>query len=116
MIKQVKKTFKPEFLNRLTASVVFNDMDKTMAERVLNKKIGILQERLSARNVSLVLSEEARAYLLEKGFSREYGAREMDRAIATRLKPLLTKEILFGRLKNGGVASVSIENDNLVLL
>ena len=47
MVKQVKKTFKPEFLNRLTASVVFNDMDKAMAERVLNKKLGILQEKLS---------------------------------------------------------------------
>ncbi|MBP5457873.1 MAG: AAA family ATPase [Paludibacteraceae bacterium] len=116
MVKQVKKTFKPEFLNRLTASVVFNDMDKAMAERVLNKKLGILQEKLSTRNVSLSLSEEARIYLLERGFSREYGAREMDRAIATQLKPLLTKEILFGKLKEGGVASISIINDKLALL
>lgn len=116
MIKQVKKTFKPEFLNRLTASVVFNAMDRTMAERVLDKKLNLLQEKLSARNVEMQISEEARLFLLEQGFSKTYGAREMDRVVSMNLKPLLTKEILFGKLKDGGVTHVELQNDKLVLL
>lgn len=116
MAKQVKKTFKPEFLNRLTASVVFNEMDRTMAERVLDKKLGLLQQKLSARQVEMHFSEEVRRRLLDGGFSREYGAREMDRVIAQQLKPLLTKEILFGKLKNGGIANVGLQDDKLVLL
>ncbi|MBQ8990795.1 MAG: ATP-dependent Clp protease ATP-binding subunit ClpA [Prevotella sp.] len=102
MLKQVKKTFKPEFINRLTGTVAFNDMDREMATLILRKKLGELQEKLSAKQVTMTLSDEAFALLLEEGFTREYGAREMDRVIAQRLKPLLMKDILFGRLKNGG--------------
>jgi ATP-dependent Clp protease ATP-binding subunit ClpA len=102
MLKQVKKTFKPEFINRLTGTVVFNDMDREMATLILRKKLGELQEILTAKQVNMTLSDEAFALLLEEGFTKEYGAREMDRVIAQRLKPLLMREILFGSLKQGG--------------
>ena len=102
MLRQVKKTFKPEFINRLSATVVFHDMDHTMATLILRKKLGELQEKLTARNVTLTLSDAAFDELLKEGFTREYGAREMDRVIAQRLKPMLMREILFGSLKQGG--------------
>lgn len=102
MLKQVKKTFKPEFINRLSSIVVFNDMDRTMAGLILDKKLRELQEMLKARNVTLTLGERAYGQLLSEGFSREYGAREMDRVIHQRLKSRLVKEILFGSLKQGG--------------
>ena len=102
MLKQVKKTFKPEFINRLTGTVVFNDMNREMATLILRKKLGELQEKLTAKQVNMTLSDEAFALLLKEGFTREYGAREMDRVIAQRLKPLLMREILFGSLKQGG--------------
>jgi ATP-dependent Clp protease ATP-binding subunit ClpA len=107
MLKQVKKIFKPEFINRLTGTVVFNDMDREMATLILRKKLGELQEKLTAKQVTMTLTDEAFALLLEEGFTREYGAREMDRVIAQRLKPLLMREILFGSLKSGG--NVTIE-------
>ena len=110
MLKQVKKTFKPEFINRLTGTVVFNDMDHEMATLILRKKLGELQEKLSAKQVTMTLSDEAFNLLLEEGFTREYGAREMDRVIAQRLKPLLMREILFGRLKNGGAVTVDAQS------
>ena len=113
MLKQVKKTFKPEFINRLTGTVVFNDMDREMATLILRKKLGELQEKLTAKQVTMTLSDEAFALLLEEGFTREYGAREMDRVIAQRLKPLLMKEILFGRLKNGGNVEIATSNGSL---
>ena len=102
MLRQVKKTFKPEFINRLSATVVFHDMDHTMATLILRKKLGELQEKLTARNVKLTLSDAAFDELLKEGFTHEYGAREMDRVIAQRLKPMLMREILFGSLKQGG--------------
>ena len=115
MLQQVKKTFKPEFLNRLSTTVVFHDMDKTMARNILNKKIGLLMEKTSSRNVRLTLSDAAFNYLLDKGFTKEYGAREMDRIINKLLKPLLVKEILFGKLKDGGDTTIDLRDDKLVI-
>ena len=110
MLKQVKKTFKPEFINRLSGTVVFNDMDKTMATLILRKKLGELQEKLTARQVKMTLTDEAFDYLLKEGFTQEYGAREMDRVITSKLKPLLMREILFGSLKKGGSAIVELKD------
>ena len=107
MLKQVKKTFKPEFINRLSGTVVFNDMDRQMATLILRKKLGELQEKLTAKQVEMTLSDEAFDYLLNEGFTKEYGAREMDRVITGKLKPLLMREILFGRLKKGGKISIT---------
>ena len=115
MLKQVKKTFKPEFINRLTGTVVFHDMDMTMAGLILDKKLRELHEKLQQRKVTMQLTDEARQYLLSEGFTREYGAREMDRVIGNRLKPLLMREILFGKLKKGGNAVVGIKDGNLTI-
>ena len=115
MLRQVKKTFKPEFINRLSATVVFNDMDRTMASMILDKKLRELNSRLVARKVNMTLTDEARLMLLEKGFTREYGARELDRVIARDLKPLLMREILFGRLKDGGAVRLVVEDEKLKL-
>ena len=102
MLKQVKKTFKPEFINRLSSIVVFNDMDRTMASMILDKKLRELQEKLTPKGVTLKLGEKAHEQLLNEGYSKEYGAREMDRVIHARLKTRLVREILFGTLKQGG--------------
>ena len=113
MMKQVKKTFKPEFLNRLSGTVVFHDMNKQMATLILQKKLRELDSKLEAKQVKMNLIPAAFEYLLKEGFTPEYGAREMDRVIAQRLKPLLMREILFGSLKNGGEITIGIKDGNL---
>ena len=115
MLRQVKKTFKPEFINRLTGTVVFNDMDRTMAGLILDKKLRQLQKLLDARQVTMSLTDEARAILLDKGFTREYGAREIDRVIGRELKPLLMREILFGKLKKGGNVTIGLKDEKLII-
>ena len=115
MLNTVKKTFKPEFLARLSGTVVFNDMDETMASLILDKKLRQLSDRLAARKVTLCLSPEAHAFLLKQGFSAKNGAREMDRQINSQLSPLLMREILFGKLKKGGVARIELKDDKLTL-
>ena len=113
MMKQVKKTFKPEFLNRLSGTVVFHDMNKQMATLILQKKLRELESKLEAKQVKMNLIPEAFEYLLKEGFTPEYGAREMDRVIAQKLKPLLMREILFGSLKNGGEITIGIKDGSL---
>ena len=112
MMKQVKKSFKPEFINRLSATVVFHDMSHDMATRILHKKLAQLQQKLAAKNVTIDIDGKAEEWLLAKGFTTEYGAREMDRVIARYLKPLLMHEILFGSLKKGGNAKIVINDNN----
>ena len=113
MMKQVKKTFKPEFLNRLSGTVIFRDMDKEMATLILRKKLRELESKLTARNVRMYLTDEAFAHLLTEGYTPEYGAREMDRVISHRLKPLLMREILFGRMKQGGEITIDCKDGHL---
>lgn len=115
MLAQVKKTFRPEFINRLSDTVVFHDMDRHMAELILDKKLAQLADKLSAKGVSIELTPQAREHLLKWGFTKEYGAREMDRVIGNRLKPVLMKALLFGKLKKGEKAVVKLEGKELVI-
>ena len=115
MLAQVKKTFRPEFINRLSDTVVFHDMDRHMAELILDKKLAQLADKLSAKGVSIELTSQTREQLLKWGFTKEYGAREMDRVIGNRLKPVLMKALLFGKLKKGGKAVVKLEGKELVI-
>lgn len=115
MLKQVKHTFKPEFINRLNEIVVFNDMDEQMAKLILGKKLRELNAKLAAKSVSITLTNEAHQHLLKSGYSKEYGAREMDRVIQQQLKTMLMREILFGKLKKGGEATVDLQNGILTI-
>ncbi len=111
MLKEVKKIFKPEFLNRLSCTVVFRDMDMDMAGLILDKKLKEIDLKLKDRNVTLTLTPDARQALLEKGYSRQYGAREMDRTLQRMLTAMLTHELLYGRLRRGG--EITITKDDL---
>ena len=115
MMKQVKRVFKPEFINRLSGTVVFHDMDKQMATLILKKKLRELETKLEAKHVKMTLTEDAFEHLLKEGYTQEYGAREMDRVIAQQLKPLLMREILFGNLKEGGEVTVDVKDGSLAI-
>lgn len=116
MLKQTKKTFTPEFLNRLSSIIVFNDMDRHMASLILHKKLAQLFAKLEQRNVMADINDEAFEHLLALGFTKEYGAREIDRTVAHQLKPLFMNEILFGRLAKGGKVSVGMADGKFKLV
>ena len=115
MAKEVKKVFTPEFLNRLSSVVVFNDMDRKMAELILDDKIEKLRGRLQSRKVKLVIEQDAYEKLLDEGFSVEYGAREIERTLNSRLTPLLMREILFGSHKGAFTATVKATENGYTL-
>ena len=110
MAKEVKSVFAPEFINRLTSVVIFNDMDEKMAGLILDDKISRLQRRLEDRKIRLNITPEAHAKLLKEGYSREYGAREIERVLNSRVTPLLMREILFGA-KEGFTATIEATED-----
>lgn len=115
MAKEVKNVFAPEFINRLTSVVVFNDMNEDMARSILDDKIERLRNRLEAKKVQLEIEPEAYQKLLMEGFSPEYGAREIERVLNARLTPLLMREILFGDHKDGFKAVVKVSEEGFEL-
>lgn len=115
IMEEVKKTFQPEFRNRLNRIVVFNPMDDAMAERIADKKLKELSIMLEQKNVHFTIRQDARELLARKGTSAEYGAREMERIIASEIKPLLVDEILFGSLKKGGICILGCKYDQFVI-
>lgn len=106
----VKRTFQPEFRNRLSRVVLFCGMDEDMAEKITQKKLKELADKLALRNVKLDISPEAAEYVRKAGITREYGAREVDRVISGEVKPLLAELLLFGELKQGGSCRLELES------
>ncbi len=115
IMEEVKRIFQPEFRNRLNKIVVFHGMDEDMAEQIIDKKIGELQQMLLLKKVEMSVGTAAKTLLKKKGITTEFGAREIDRVIQSDVKPLLVDEILFGRLKKGGKCSLGA-NENRFLL
>ncbi len=110
----MNKLFSPEFRNRLDATISFGQLPPEVITKVVDKFIMQLEAQLSDRNVTIELSDEARLWLVENGYDETMGARPMARLIQTAIKTPLADELLFGRLKHGGVVRVVVglgEND-----
>lgn len=111
MMEEVKRVFKPEFRNRLSRIVIFNDMDEQMADRIVKKKLGELKTLLNRKSIELLVDESAEKLIKKKGISEQYGAREVERIIRNEIKPLFVDSILFGNLKDGGKILLSVQDD-----
>ena len=109
----VNRMFTPEFRNRLDAVIGFSPLTPDVVGRVVEKFILQLEAQLQDRNVSIELTEEARAWIAEKGFDGVYGARPMSRFIQEHVKKPLAGELLFGKLEKGGHVVISLRDDAL---
>src|SRR6202522_310183 len=107
----INRLFSPEFRNRLDAIVPFSRLPQEVIARVVDKFILQLEAQLADRNVTTELSDEARTGLVANGYDEAMGARPMARVIQTQIKTPLADEVLFGRLKNGGVVRVVVTGD-----
>jgi ATP-dependent Clp protease ATP-binding subunit ClpA len=105
-VEAINRMFAPEFRNRLDAIVPFSHLPTEVIAKVVDKFVMQLEAQLADRNVSIELSDEARAWLIERGYDQAMGARPMARVIQTHIKTPLADEVLFGRLKNGGTVRV----------
>lgn len=108
IIEAVEKTFSPEFRNRLDAIVPFSHLSLDIMKSVVEKEIAKLGSILSEKKVKLKVSPEAVLWLAKKGYSQEFGARNVERTIESYISSELVEEVLFGKLEKGGTVSISI--------
>jgi ATP-dependent Clp protease ATP-binding subunit ClpA len=109
----IKKSFTPEFRNRLDAIIQFNALEPAIIAHVVDKFIIELESQLEEKHVTVEVDELARKWLAENGFDRQMGARPMTRIIQEHIKRPLADEILFGRLEGGGHVRISVGTDGL---
>jgi len=112
-IKAVENLFSPEFRNRLTSIIQFRALDQIIMESVVDKFVNQLNERLFDKKVSVELDNLAKAYLAKKGYEPAYGARPLGRVIQKEISQIISEEILFGKLENGGKVKISALEDKL---
>lgn len=111
--KAVEKFFSPEFRNRLDGIISFNPLTLEIMEKIVHKFIAELNEQLAVKKISISISSKARNWMAKKGHDPLFGARPLSRLIQTEIKDILTDEILFGNLSNGGKVFVDLENDKI---
>ena len=110
----IKKTFSPEFRNRLTSIVQFGALSEDVIHTVVDKFLTELQAQLDEKRVVLEVDGNARAWLADNGYDEKMGARPMQRLIQDEIKQKLAESILFGELaKEGGIAKVSVKKKKL---
>jgi ATP-dependent Clp protease ATP-binding subunit ClpC len=114
VLADVKRTLRPELVNRLTEIVVFQPLQLADAGRVIDKFIDRLNERLHARSIQLALAEEARELLLKEGFSEAFGAREIERTVERLIARPLAEELLRSHFRTGGRVIVVREAERLI--
>ncbi|PHR93768.1 MAG: ATP-dependent Clp protease ATP-binding subunit ClpA [Robiginitomaculum sp.] len=113
--KAIKRLFTPEFRNRLDANVKFAPLDKGSISKVVDKFIIQLEAQLSDRKILFEVSRAANTWLADKGYDKRYGARPLSRTIQEYIKKPLADEILFGKLKKGGLVKIGVDKKKDVL-
>jgi ATP-dependent Clp protease ATP-binding subunit ClpA len=109
----IKKTFTPEFRNRLDAIIQFKPLDTNVILNVVDKFLIELESQLEVKKVSMTVTDAARRWLAEKGYDPKMGARPMARVIQDEIKQVLANELLFGELTSGGRVKIDIKDGKL---
>jgi ATP-dependent Clp protease ATP-binding subunit ClpC len=115
-IAGLKQAFRPEFINRIDQIVVFQSLGKSELHQIVDLLLKQVRERLNEQHIELVVSDEAREFLLKEGFDEEYGARPLRRAIQTHVDDALADALLDGKIASGQTALLTVENDSIVVV
>ena len=113
---ELNKYFRPEFLNRLDEIIIFNKLNKSDLEKILNKIISEIEKRLSDLNVKITLSEDARKYLIDNGYDEFYGARPLKRLVNNKLETLIAKKLINNEIKSGANIIVNYDKEKDMLI
>jgi ATP-dependent Clp protease ATP-binding subunit ClpC len=113
LLEEVKRTFKPEFLNRIDDIIVFRPLSREDLQRIIEIEIGFVAERLKEQKIGLEVTQEAKDFLIEKGFDPVFGARPLKRTIQRFLEDPLAQDIITKRFKEGSMVKVSRKDTEL---
>jgi ATP-dependent Clp protease ATP-binding subunit ClpC len=110
---ELKKMFNPEFLNRVDDIIIFHPLEKVHIEKIVDIQLADVQKRLKEKSISLSLEPSARDFLIEKGYDKVYGARQMKRTIQKYVEDALAEELLRGNIKEGQNVVLQSAGDKL---
>ena len=112
---ELKKFFAPEFRNRLDATITFGRLSKEVMLKIVGKFLLELIEMVKDKKVKITVADEALDHLVNSGFNKKMGARPLQRVIDKEIKRPLSRELLFGKLKDGGSVNITVKDEALVL-
>ena len=115
VLDEVKRFFRPEFLNRIDSTVVFHSLSREHILSIVSLQLKEVEQQLQEKHISLEVTDEAKEFLAEKGYDPNFGARPLRRLIQDVLEDQLSEEILAGRLSEGDVAHVGVEDGEIVV-
>ena len=115
VLEEVKRFFRPEFLNRIDSTVVFHSLNRDHILNIVSLQLKEVEKQLLDKHISLEVTDEAKVYLAEKGYDPDFGARPLRRLIQDVVEDQLSEEILSGRLNEGDVAHVDIHDGEIVV-
>ncbi|HEB9325771.1 TPA: AAA family ATPase [Campylobacter coli] len=107
--RAIKDFFAPEFINRIDKILHFNDLNDTILVKIIQKELDEISKNL--KNVQLIADEKAKLYLAKKAYNKEFGVRLLKRIISEEIGEKISDEILFGKLKKGGIAKIKLDKN-----
>ena len=115
VLDEMRKTFKPEFINRIDEIIVFKSLTKDIIHEIVDKLIKEIEERLSDKQLKISLTAKAKDYIIEASFDERYGARPIKRYISRNIETLLANEIINDNIKFGSNIVIDVQNDKFVI-
>ena len=115
VLEEVKRFFRPEFLNRVDATVVFHALSREHIHSIVDLMMNMVRAELADHKVSLEITEAVRDFLAEKGYDPVFGARPLRRLIQNEIEDRLSEEVLGGRLHAGDTAYIDVEEGEIVI-
>ena len=115
VLRELKSTFKPEFLNRIDEIVIFNSLSKEIVRKILDKIIKDTEKRLSNKNLHLSITDKAKEYIINSSYDEKYGARPIKRFVSKNIETLIAENIINDKIKYGDNIIIDIDNNKLVL-
>ena len=115
VMDELKRTFKPEFINRIDEIIMFKSLDKKVVYEILDKIISDIELRLDDKKIKLNLTKEAKDYIINNSYDEKYGARPIKRFVSRNLETLLATEIINDNIKFGQTVTIDVKDNNLII-
>ncbi|MDO8567264.1 MAG: AAA family ATPase, partial [Dehalococcoidales bacterium] len=115
LLGELKKRFKPEFLNRIDAQVVFHSLTKEQIRKIVDLMLDTVGQQLKEKEIKMEVTDAAKDFLGEKGYDEVFGARPLRRVIQNMIEDKLSEDLLRGKFKPGDTVLVSVENGEIVV-
>jgi ATP-dependent Clp protease ATP-binding subunit ClpB len=115
IMNELKHTFKPEFLNRIDEIIIFDSLNKDVIYQILDKIISDINKRLDDKKIKVILTDDAKKYIIDNSYDESYGARPIKRFVSRNIETLIAKEIINGNIKYNSEITIDVKNDTLIL-